>query len=352
MKLHLPLAATSIAALALAASSLNAQVTATTDPVGFVTFTAKANSDLRLGIPMLQAPSFQGAADSVSGTTVSATGIETLSGSQYLTVTSGTAEGSWEVVASSAAGSVTLAAAITGFEAGDSFAVRPFWTLNTLFPDGGPIPVSSDVFSPVAYVMLNDPTSEGTNLATDKLYLYHDGSQGPAGWYDASDVNAGIKNDTIVSPEVSLAIRNTTGSDISIPITGNVPTAKFGIDIVSRAAGEQDNLVYNQFPTSVTLATSGLVESGAISASSDVFSPTDLLVVYSSDSTGFNPAGSAIYLYHDGSQGPAGWYDSSDVNAGLKNDVEIPAGASFVVRKAAGSDQVSSWDPSLPYTLN
>jgi uncharacterized protein (TIGR02597 family) len=352
MKLQFPLAATTFAALALAATPLQAQTTATTDPVGFVTFTAKANSDLRLGIPMLQAPSFQGSADSVSGTTVSATGIETLSGSQYLTVTSGTAEGSWEVVASSAAGSVTLAAAITGFEAGDSFAVRPFWTLNTLFPDGGAIPASSDVFNPVASVILNNPTAQGINLAPDKAYIYHDGSQGPAGWYDSSDVNAGLKNDIVVSPEVSIAIRNNTGSDVSIPITGNVPTAKFGIDIASRAAGQQDNLVYNQFPTSVTLATSGLVESGAMSVSSDVFNPTDTLIVYSSESTGFNPAGSASYLYHDGSQGPAGWYDSADVNAGLKNDVEIPAGASFVVRKAAGSDQVSSWDPSLPYTLN
>ncbi len=213
---------TCIASVSFAVATLHAQ-TATTDPVGFVSYTVNANSDQKVGVPMQQSPVFQGTADSISGTTISSPGISPLSGANYLLVTSGTASGSWEQIASSASGSVTLSSAITGFATGDAFLIRPFWTLGSLFPDGGGIPVSSDVFAPSALVLLNNPSATGINIPAAGIYLYHDGTQGPAGWYNANDINAGLQNEVVVNPEVSLTIRNQTGTACDVTIAGSDP---------------------------------------------------------------------------------------------------------------------------------
>jgi uncharacterized protein (TIGR02597 family) len=349
MKLPVKLALASL--LAAAISTTASATTASTDPVGFVTVIVNANSDQKIGTPMVSAPVFQGSASSVSGVNVEASGLPGIAGSNYLLVTSGSAAGSWEAVNSVSGNNVVLGNTISGFSSGDTFLIRPFWTLGTLLPGGGGIPVSPDVFAPVAFVLVNNPSATGINIAPASLYFYHDGSQGPAGWYDAGDINAGIKNGVILSPEVSLAIRNSSASQISVPLVGSVPMNSLNIDVIASQVAQQDNAIYNQFPAGVTLETSGLAQSGAVGASPDVFSPTDLLLVFSSSSSGINPSPSSIYLYHDGSQGPAGWYDSGDINAGLKNNVELPPGSAFIVRKAAGSSS-ASWNPNVPYLNN
>jgi len=347
MKLLHPSSLAVLAGFSFAVSPLQAQV-ATTDPVGFVTISVNPNSDQKVGIPMQQPAVFQGVASSVNGAVVSGSGLAPLTGANYLLVTSGSAAGSWEQVASSASGTVTLQAAIDGFSIGDEFLVRPFWTLGTLFPNGGGIPTSPDVFSPRALVLLNNPAATGINIPAASFYLYHDGSQGPAGWYNANNIGAGPQDGVVVSPEVSLTIRNQTASASAVTIAGSVPVKAQSIAVVGSPSGQQDNLVYNQFPAGVTLGTSDLAQSGAVQASPDVFSPTDLLLLYSSSSTGINPSAVGFYLYHDGSQGPAGWYNANDVNAGVQDSVALPEGAAFVIRKAAGSPG-ASWKPQVPY---
>jgi uncharacterized protein (TIGR02597 family) len=132
---------------------------------------------------------------------------------------------------------------------------------------------------------------------------------------------------------------------------GSVPVDKFVLDIVSRAAGEQDNVVYNKFPADVTLGDSGLAPV-AVNPSTDVFSPTDVVFLYSLNNAGQNPSASAAYIYHDGSEPgrAAGWYDNNDPDAGLKDNVVLPAGSTVLIRKAASANATVSWNPNLPYT--
>jgi len=349
-----PIATAIITSLTISCAALmpasGQEATATTDPVGFVSFTVNPNSDQRFGIPMAPAPVFQGTVGSVSGSTVSATGIPVLTGANYLLVTSGSAKGSWEQISSSSSDSVVLEAAISGLQAGDQIAVRPFWTLGTLLPNGGGLPASSNVFAPVGLVLVNDPAASGINIPASSLYLYHDGAQGPAGWYDASNPSQGLRNDVIISPEVSITIRNQSQSTASITVVGSVPVSPQSI-AVTGSASQQDNLIYNQFPADVRLDESQLHSSGAVAASSNVFAPSDLLLVFNPSNTGINPSASAIYLYHDGSQGPAGWYNANSPAEGLKNDVILPAGAAFIVRKAQGSSS-AQWTPEVPYSAN
>jgi uncharacterized protein (TIGR02597 family) len=339
----------SLAIILAAGLSANAQTTATTDPVGFVSYTVNANSDQRLGLPMQQASTFQGTAATVSDTIVSASGITSLSGANFLVVTSGTANGKWEQIQSSAAGSVTLVSSISGFANGDSFEIKPFWTLGTLLPNGGGVPASTDVFSPVGYVFLLNPNAVGVNIPANESYIYHDGSERTAGWYDANDPDSGLKNSVVVSPEVSLIVRNETGASAKLTYVGSVPTDKFALDIVSRATGEQDNVVYNKFPADVTLGASGLAPV-AVNPSPDVFSPTDVVYLFALNATGQNGSASAAYIYHDGSERTEGWYDNNDPDSGLKNNVVLPAGSTVMIRKAASANATVSWNPATPYT--
>jgi uncharacterized protein (TIGR02597 family) len=339
-------AAAVLAALPLA----NAQnVTATTDPVGFTSYTVRSKSDQRLGIPLVRPTVFSGVASSVSGTSVAASGLTVLSGSHYLVVTSGSASGSWESITSSATGQVTLAAGISGFTSNATFAIKPFWTLSTLLSSSGGIPVSPDVYEPQGFVFLYNPSSTGINLTPSSSYIYHNGSERTAGWYDANDPDSGLKNGSIISPETFIAVRNNSTSNATVTFVGSVPTSKFALDIVKRSGGSQDNLVYNKFPVDVTLLNSELASSGSVSASPDVYEPTDYVFFYSLNNSGFNPSASSGYIYHDGSERTAGWYDVNDPDAGLKNNVVIPAGSSLIVRKKAGSASTVSWNPTTPY---
>ena len=168
----------SLAAL-LASSVLltgaNGLTTATTDPVGFVSYTVNANSDQRLGLPMQQATAFSGSASSVSGTTVSAVGLSPLSAASFLLVTSGAAVGKWEQITESSNGSVTIEVAIAGFAADNSFEIKPFWTLGTMFPNGGSLPKSTDVFDPIAEILMNNPSVVGANIPPSSAYFYFAG---------------------------------------------------------------------------------------------------------------------------------------------------------------------------------
>ena len=328
------------------------QTTNTTPPVGYVTHVVKANSDQRIGLPMQRPPTLVCPSSTVNGTTVTAPSVTPITGEHFLVVTSGTAEGKWEQISSSSTGSLNLVASIPGFASGNSFEIRPFWTLGTLLPNGGGIPASPDVFDPVAFVFLYDPAATGVNIPSSKAYFYHGGSPDyPAGWYDNDNVDQ-PQNNVVLSPEVALTIRNTTASQISVPVVGSVPTGKMALDVVRSASGPQDNILYNKFPADVTLVNSGLADSGAVSSSADVYDPGDQVLMYNLGVSGFNGAASASYFYHGGSVDYAqGWYNSSDPDSGLQNSVVIPAGAQVVIRKAAGTAGTVAWNPAIPYTL-
>lgn len=341
---------TGLAGACLATATLQAQ-TATTDPVGFVSYDVNANSDQKLGLPMQQASVFNGVASNVSGPTVSASGLPALTGANFLVVTDGAAVGQWEQIVASSSDSVTMAQPITGFANTDTFEIKPFWTLSTLFPNGGNITVSTDVFDPVAEVLLNDPSATGVNNAPSLAFFYFAGDADyPAGWYDSSDPDAGIKNATVLSPESLITIRNRTASSFTVNMVGSVPTDRVAFDVATLVAGPQDNPVYNMFPADVTLATSGLAPT-AITPSTDVFDPGDQLLVYPLESIGFNTAAPVSYFFFAGDADyTSGWYDSSDPDGGLKNDVILPAGSAVVIRKAAGKT-ATAWNPPVPYTL-
>ena len=214
----------SLAILLAAGLSANAQTTATTDPVGFVSYTVNANSDQKIGVPMTQSSVFSGPATTVSGTAVTTSGVPALSGKNLLLVTSGSAAGSWEEIASSTSTSVTLAAPISGFAASNAFVIRPFWTLSSLFPNGGAVPVSPDPENPRGLVLLNDIAAVGINPASGASYLYHDGSILPAGWYE--DGSFADANDVSIPAGGAIVVRKGAGTS---QVTKFAPTVPYSL---------------------------------------------------------------------------------------------------------------------------
>jgi len=347
---------------ALLGSSAFAQVA--TDPVGYMSTTVNATSDARIGVPLLQPASYSGTVSSVAAGVITVSGdvpdVTTAAHFVWVTTADPVTEaptspltGKWYAVDSATATTITVLEdlATAGLVTGDTLTVVPFWTLDTLLPGGGGLPVSSDVFAPVGQLLFNDITAVGVNLAPADFYLYHDGAQGPEGWYDVNNVGGGLAGSTLVSPETYITVRNGTGLSAVLTVSGAVPAQTFANDVVSRSAGSQDTQILNPFPADVTYATSNLVTNGALRASSDVFAPLDQLLLFEASPTGYNPAPVKFVLYHDGTQGPAGWYDVNDVAGGLIDSDTIPAGAAFVIRRAAGTDEAYSWAPTKPYSL-
>ncbi len=346
------IAASLVLGAAFAASSLSAQSVSTT-PVGAVTTTVKANSDERAGI-VLQRPSlFTSKVSSVASGTLTVSGTVPSLGTEvkYVKFTSGAQVGQWFTLTASTGSTLKVVEnlATLGVVANDTFEVRPFWTLATLLPAGGGLPASSEFYDPSSFVFFNDPSAVGINLASSASYFYFVGdADNAAGWYNNGDYSSG--NNAIINPDVSIIFRNVTGQNKSIVTVGEVPAAKIAITVAAKASAAQDNIIYNPYPASLTLSTSGLLSSNAVRPSSEFYDPADQLFVYAVGSTGLNAATSKAYFYFVGdADNAAGWYDSADYSNA--SSATIPSGAAFIIRKARGTNTVVDWIPSLPYTL-
>ncbi|MEO0508830.1 MAG: TIGR02597 family protein [Verrucomicrobiota bacterium] len=354
--MKIPLKHVSLLAGAVTAiiSSLGAVETV---PVGYISKDVNPNADLRLGIPFKQGATFRSAVDTVNAGVigVAASVPDVTTDAHYLLVTNGPLVGNWFQVTDSSDSSITVAVDLEneGLLTGNTFEVIPFWTLDSLFPSGGDIPQSSDVLNPVAFILLNDVSQTGTNLAaTGGTFVFHSGEQVAAGWYDTSGDFSSTAGSQILSPETYITIRNETGSIVSVTVAGTVPDTTIANDIVSRLAGNQDNQIVNPFPAGVTLSTSELFEDGVIRASSDVLNPLDLLFVFEGSPDGKNPTASLTAIYHDGAQVAEGWYDLSGDFSSTIDSYELPLGGALIVRRVAGADGLITWTPALPYSLD
>lgn len=323
--------------------------------VGYSKFGVNAEADRRMGIPFERPKSCSGTVETVVANTLSTTATvpDVTTDAHYILFTSGVLLGKWYQVISYSSSSLTVNENLqaAGLVIGDNFKVVPFWTLDTLFPGGGSIPPSSDAFDPAAFVLLNDPTGIGTNLAANKVFFYYNGSPESEGWYDNDNLGGGLAGSTPLEPGAYLTIRNGTSSLVSVAGYGDVPDNTVSNEILSRSAGAQDNQIANPYPTAVTLRASRLFEDGVVRGSSDVFDPVDYLLVYEGIPSGFNPAASRVLFYYDGSQVPEGWYDNDNLGDGPIDDYEIDPGAALVVRRSSGTDELISWSPPLPTKL-
>ncbi|MCX6858256.1 MAG: TIGR02597 family protein [Verrucomicrobia bacterium] len=362
-----------LCAFAALAFSLTASAqTATTDPVGFTTITANANSDCPIGLPLNRAPVLQTTISGISGNvlTVNATLVAsayvytspTQTNYFYVSIKStvnsaSSVNGKWFQVLSNTSTTITVdpsnpaTVQVQGLAVGDTIEIIPFWTLNTLFPNGQSLTATSNLN------ILQDLISElpqdiaGVNLSTKPSSCYcTDLTEVAApGWYNANTLEA--TGDNPIVPDSYLILKN-KGASQPTTITGTVPMSNKTSSIVRLVSGRQDNFIVNPFPIAISLPETNLFESGAFEVTTNVNSVKDILYVWNGSETGFNISASKTYIYtNDLSEVPsAGWYDANTL-AGpfLLVDKLVPAGGSMIVRKANGPAVEISWKAPKPY---
>jgi len=94
--------------------------------------------------------------------------------------------------------------------------------------------------------------------------------------------------------------------------------------------------------STVTLANSGFVDSGLLNAEANPFTPLSSVLIQTGASAidGSNATSNIAYLYHDGSQGAAGWYSLGTLAP--SDNVVIPANSLIVFTKNGVKSQMMS----------
>ncbi|MGZ0707960.1 TIGR02597 family protein [Coraliomargarita sp. W4R53] len=323
-----------------------------TDPVGYVTQVATAGDDTVAFPQLLKSPDLVGSPTNISGgvlTIGSNLNVNGFADTHFLLFCTGDLEGEWFQITSNDANTVTVAedVSLLGAATTDSVKVIEFWTLGSLL-EVGEFPGSPNIADPVAFVLLNNPSSVGTNLSSGEVYFYHTGEQIAAGWYLDGDFSE-TRDDKLISPETYFTIRNGSGADASFLVAGTVPVDVLATQVGRLASSAQDNQLVNPYPSPLTLGESLLVSSGAVVASPNIADPIDFVLVFDNGtSSGTNASPSHVYFYHSGEQITAGWYLDGDFSQ-TRNADTIPAGGAFIVRKANGAVGTVKWAPPVPY---
>ena len=324
---------------------LLAQGTATTGSVGAISFSAAAQSDTIVSLPLHRAHSFRGAVASASGAQLT---LEQASFAEdafnhrfYLLVESGAGEGRWFPIADTSGATLTLGlegdASPTFFNPGTAVRIIPFWTLDTVFPDGRGVNASGSLL-PASRILLPDTSRAGVRLAPAASFFYYSGTEhGGEGWRRFGTSPTVKFDEQILLPGSSFAVRHESGSGTLFENLGSVPAAAFSARFATLLPDTaQDHAMGLGVPVAFSLSESRLFESGAFAGSAVPDVPVDELLIFDQSAPAKNRAPAGIFYYYTGTQnGGPGWRRKGDPNT-LQNLAQVfqPA-RGFVIRKAA-----------------
>jgi len=359
----------------------SAQTQASSKPMGYVTYNALGNSDTRIGAPVHRKAAFVGKVDSVGGAgsneiTVDGTSpgwavdaftdptmaSPPASELYYVLIASGNMEGRYFEVLGNDADTLTIdlagvlpATFTTEVVNGTSIKLIPYWTLNTLFPDGKGVHASQNFGVLNSTVLAPSTMSAGTNLSNSATYYYYDGSIPTfpnARWQKAGVAPADWDNQPL-SPDVQLIVRNNIAGDTQIVPIGDVFTTKFKTLVNILAAGvDQDNAVFLTVPVDVSLTDSNLFESGAFAGNSTFLpSNSDTLIIYDNTTVGKNKSNSKTYFYYTGAAaGGPGWRQGGTAPTIIRNnDIAFSLDTQALIRKKGAAMGSSVWEMTPSY---
>ena len=374
-----------IAAVAILVGSIltpaQAQTTATTDPVGFVTQTLAGSADSYVYIPFKRNPDYAGATSgavsgagnnvlTVAGTTgwtnsQFAPNATTLQPKYYVLVRSGTKAGMFYTITDNSATTITLDLSGDSISApvvtGTTFQICAYDTLNTIFAAGAGINGRAN-FSQAGRqteIFIPDGNTAGTNLSSSATYYYYTGvSSGGAGWRRVGTPIATLVNDQVLYPDSYFTVRHNVATSTTLTTMGTVQTGQIQFPLSTITTGlDQDIPVAVPVPATLTLTQSNLFESGAFAGSSSFSSALrqDVLFVWdNAASTALNKAPDATYYYYTGaSSGGPGWrLVGGTISTIVNTNTIISPGKSFVIRKkSAGAPSTAFWTLTPAYAL-
>ncbi len=322
-----------IGALALATTAGVKAQTAVTDPVGYITLTAKGNggSGKKLSFvspTLVNKVEFSGAITAITPTqiTVAGTPLATFAANAYyVEITSGTNAGYWTNITGGTSSSVTTADDMDAVaNPGDTIKIRKHVTISDLFGATNTAGLLSGGSSTTADILtVLDPQ---TKVATRIFYYVDPTNPAVAGWITE---DGELAADFAIEPAQAVQITRIASADLSIVRVGHVKTGptKLGIE-------PGLNLVAVPLATGTTLSTSGLRGTGnanGVSAGGSLTTADVLRFV--------TPAGAVLqtFFYQDPNDANVtGWLDE---NGEIQNDYVIKEGTGFLLSRktAAGA---------------
>ncbi len=328
-----------------------AQGVATTDAVGLLSVPAAQVSDTIVSLPLHRPDLYRGPVTAVSGTLVTLAGAsfatDSLNGRHYLLATSGSGEGRWLPITDSAGATVTVdfgtEGALGTLAVGVKVQVIPYWTLDTVFPNGRGVNASGNLL-PLSRILLPDATRSGIRLAPASSYFYYSGTgHGGEGWRKFGNT-ATVKFDhQILLPGSSFILRHESGPASVFENLGAVQNARFSSWVGTRAANvPQDHALGASFAAPISLSASRLFEDGAFVGSPTLDQAVDELLVYNQSIPGRNRTPAFTYYYYTGTQsGGPGWRLKGSPSTLQNSTLAFQPGIGTVLRKAASPAPLS-----------
>ncbi len=286
---------------------------AETPPVGFNVVECLPQSDTVCAVPFARPAVFQGVVlSSAAGTgqiTLTPEGesnwtANAFQGLHFVRILSGAKAGMYYQVAANAAGTVTLDLAgdsATGFDAGVTFRIHPFWTLSSLFPPASQTTLVTSTGTLAnqrrSLLLLPNVNGVGTNLAPSETYYVLS-----TGWRKTTGE---VSNEVILFPDSYFIIRHNhatiTASTFYTP-TGGVELNPVTAPLATRSGGQQDNFVSSGRPVPVKIKDLELISSGAFMASTSTLNNgrRDQVLVFDNATAGINKAPVKTYYYFSG----------------------------------------------------
>jgi uncharacterized protein (TIGR02597 family) len=341
---------TQIAALLLVVPALHAQIVGP-GYSGINRITLPGNSDTVLSVPFARPEAAGGLALSFTGNVVTFQGTPGWTANQfvaggsvtdtfYLLIGSGPKEGAAYTITANGANAVTVdldGDTLTGLAATHKLSIIPYWTLATLFPGGAGVHVSPSPGDRRTEILFPNFSATGINASAGRIFYLWSGS-----WREVGQ-GAAIRDNEIVYPETYFTVRHNIATPTEFVGSGQVVPGKLTTWFGVNAAGKRDNYVGLQRPIATTLAESGLVSSGAFSASPTPGNRTDELLVFDNTVARQNKAASAIYYYWSGA-----WRKVGAGTTSFDNTPVFTPGAGFIIRKNNAST-APVWTNSANY---
>ena len=329
----------SLLAAAAACSVANAQTTAYTTPVGYVSLggtqfgqpAVAAQTDQTISLPLSNAPVYSGVASSSGSTTITFSGspfsnLDLLTNPHIVEVTSGQGAGTQGLITANTSNTLTVASSDgTNYSSigAASIVIRPAYTVAGLMSGSNP-PLGTQF---LAYT----GTASGINVPND-IILEWDGSN----WIDIVSTGEAADSMVLYAGE-SFVVRNPTSTPISsIVITGEVITSnlKVRLENIDPSSDQDIPVAYN----------STVAETVAASGISQIANIGDQIIITDSAITGIFKSASTI-LEFDGSD----WIDIVNSGEAAQGSTYIGGGIGFTYQRKANTNP-SEWTQNPSYT--
>jgi uncharacterized protein (TIGR02597 family) len=317
--------------------------TATTVPVGFMTYTLTNGALTPLGVPLLHAPVFTGLATGVTSTTLTATGVTwtpdqfiTAGTPFFVTIRTGAQTGRTLLVSGNTATTLTLDTEDTPLDASgfvvaanDSFELYQGDTLASMFgstADGGGN-LSSGIKGASSPLF-----ADGIQIWNGARFVNYFFNTNLGHWVMAGGGTVN-QNGVLLYPDDGLQISR-RGATTTLTIVGRVPATP----LMTKFVGGSVTITAIRFPTDTTLGALNFSGPGAwLTGNSPLFADTVNI---------WNGVRWVPYFKNNSAQWIQVGGDGNDKSATV-----IPAGSAIQISKrGTGTGSSSFYSQTLPYT--